>query len=317
MHLRPAQPESDYPRIVALINTVFAEPVTLAQFQGWLDRVAPGRIYRLMVAADARDEVVGYSEVVRQEWSPANHYAVWMVVDPQWRGQGIGAALHAEAQTFLAGLGATHLTSEVRDDSPAALRFAQGRGFAMDRHQFESTLDLTTFDETPFLSSVAPLADAGIRLFTMADCGDTREARARLYEVNHTTALQIPGSDGTWMPTFADFERDVCGAAWYRPEGQWVAADGDTWIGLAAVRLYPETQGAYNLMTGVLAPYRGRKIALALKLAAIRYAREHGARYLRTDNDSLNAPMLAINRKLGYQPRSGKYILRCRLDVSC
>ncbi len=63
-------------------------------------------------------------------------------------------------------------------------------------------------------------------------------------------------------------------------------------------------------MTGVVASYRGRKIALALKLLAIRYAWSHGAKTIRTHNDSLNAPMLAINRKLGYQPQSGKYRLR-------
>jgi hypothetical protein len=49
----------------------------------------------------------------------------------------------------------------------------------------------------------------------------------------------------------------------------------------------------------------------ALKLLAIRCARRcarrYGAVYIRTHNDSENAPILAINRKLGYQPRPGLY----------
>ena len=59
--------------------------------------------------------------------------------------------------------------------------------------------------------------------------------------------------------------------------------------------------------------WRGRGIALALKLLAIRAARRYGARYLRTNNDSENAPMLAVNRKLGYQPAPGYYRMSARL----
>jgi len=142
----------------------------------------------------------------------------------------------------------------------------------------------------------------------MADVQDSPGARRKLHELNSLTNLDIPGWDGSLMP-FEEFEQWVCGAAWYRPAGQLIAADGDTWVGLAAVQLLPEKQGAYNLTTGVLRSHRGRKIALALKLLAIRYARSQGARHLDTNNDSLNAPMLAINKKLGYRPQPGKYSL--------
>lgn len=37
-----------------------------------------------------------------------------------------------------------------------------------------------------------------------------------------------------------------------------------------------------------------------------------GASITRTNNDSRNAPMLAINQKWGYQPQPGKYYLRCQ-----
>jgi RimJ/RimL family protein N-acetyltransferase len=33
----------------------------------------------------------------------------------------------------------------------------------------------------------------------------------------------------------------------------------------------------------------------------VEYARLHGVRYLRVGNDSLNQPMLAINRRLGFR----------------
>jgi len=309
MHIRPVCLESDSVRIVDLINLDEPAPITVTQFQQWCQHMPPGRIARRMAAVDAQDQVMGYGMVTHEPSAPAHDFYVWVTVDPHWRRQGIGSALYADALAFLHSQSATNFKSEVRDDSPDSLRFAQQRGFAIDRHHFESTLDLAAFDETPYPAVFATLAAAGIRFFSLADVHDSPAARRDLYELNRSTALDVPGADSDYWP-FEEFEHWICGAEWYRPEGQLVAADGDTWIGLAAVRLVPQTQGAYNLFTGVLRPYRGRKIALALKLKAIRYARQHGARTLRANNDSLNAPMLAINRKLGYCSQPGKYILR-------
>jgi GNAT superfamily N-acetyltransferase len=311
-HLRRAQ-TSDYPTIVALINAVDRKPITLAEFQHWDDIVSPERIYRRTVAEDSGGAVAGYAVVNHHAWQPAGHFYLWVTTSSAGRGQGIGAALYGDARAFIRGQAAVTLTSEIRDDDEGALGFAAHRGWAIDRHHFESVLDLTTFDERRFLAEAAALAGQGLRIFSLADAGNTQEARRGLYAVNRACALDVPGSDGTFM-SFEEFERWVCQADWFRPAGQLIAALGDEWVGLAPVQLLPEDRGAYNLMTGVLAPYRGRKIGLALKLAAIRYARDCGARYLRTNNDSLNVPMLAINHKVGYQPEPGKYILRAQPD---
>ena len=56
------------------------------------------------------------------------------------------------------------------------------------------------------------------------------------------------------------------------------------------------------MFTGTGREYRGRGLALAVKLASTRWAREHGITQIVTTNDETNAPMLAINRRLGYEP---------------
>ncbi|HYF91472.1 MAG TPA: hypothetical protein VD969_04420 [Symbiobacteriaceae bacterium] len=43
-------------------------------------------------------------------------------------------------------------------------------------------------------------------------------------------------------------------------------------------------------------------------------ARRHGAPYMRTDNDSQNGPILAVNRKMGYMPLPGDYVVIKRLS---
>jgi GNAT superfamily N-acetyltransferase len=76
-------------------------------------------------------------------------------------------------------------------------------------------------------------------------------------------------------------------------------------VGLAAIGIYPADRHAYNAFTGVLRDYRGRGLAQALKLQTILLTKREGMRYIRTHNDSNNAPMLAIDRKPGYKPESG------------
>lgn len=309
MNIRLARPDTDLPAITALINAYETEPVSPEAIRRMFDHMPPGRITQRKVAVDKDDQVIGYGYCVHENWLPDGQFDVGMIVTQDRRGQGIGRALFADAQEFLGQQNAKKLTSEVRDDDPESLRFAEKRGFHIDRHQFSSELDLTTFDEKPYESVWEAHARAGIRFFNLADCQDSQEARRKLHEVNSRTVADIPGVVEAYMP-FEEFERRVCGSAWYRAEGQWIAADGERWVGLTAVMLLPEIEGAYNVMTGVLPEYRGRKIALALKLLAIGYARKYGARMISTHNDSFNSPMLAINRKLGYQPRSGKYLLR-------
>jgi RimJ/RimL family protein N-acetyltransferase len=55
-------------------------------------------------------------------------------------------------------------------------------------------------------------------------------------------------------------------------------------------------------MLGTLAQFRGRGLGTAAKLATIQWAAANGITQMFTTNDEANAPMLAINRRLGYTP---------------
>jgi RimJ/RimL family protein N-acetyltransferase len=125
----------------------------------------------------------------------------------------------------------------------------------------------------------------------------------------------VPGGSEVSRRPFEAFLTEVCESPRYRPEAQQLAADGEQWVGCAETEYVADGNFLYNGITGVLPAYRGRRIALALKLLAIRAACDMGARYLRTNNDSENAPMLAINRKLGYQQEPGYLRMRAVLPT--
>ncbi|MCI0776458.1 MAG: GNAT family N-acetyltransferase, partial [Chloroflexi bacterium] len=113
--------------------------------------------------------------------------------------------------------------------------------------------------------------------------------------------------------SWPEYEVEVFGNEEYRPEGAYLALDGDQIIGVAHVMLDTEHDRMENLFTGVLREYRGRGIAQAMKLLTIKYARQSGVSEILTENDSENAPMLAVNGKLGYKRWSGVYSLKANL----
>ncbi len=311
IHIQPLNPERDFPRIAALRNMVDPEPLTAEQLQEWEQHIPEGQIRHRSVAVDDQGQIVGFNDTGWDPWMKPGLFDLRVLVDPARRRQGIGALLYDDALHFSRAHGATRFQGQVRDTDEDGLRFARQRGFDIDRHIFESTLNLTTFDEGRFGGVIEAAERAGIRFFTLADVGNTPEAQQRHYHLNARVSMDVPGSDESFerfMP-FEVFHETVHEASWYRPDGQMIAAAGEEWIGLAAVGYFEHTQSMYNMITGVDRAYRGRGIAQALKLLSIRCARSYGARYIRTNNDSRNAPMLAINRKLGYQPQPGYYVV--------
>ena len=306
VQLRPVDDLDHLPRIAELMNMVDREPVDADRLREWLRDAAADRIYQRVAAFDDNGQMVGFHTVLRNSWMRPGHFWMRVIVDAAHRRLGTGTLLLEDAIGFMQAQNATHIESEVWDDCALCLQFAQKRGFSIERHTFESRLDLSTFDEAPFAGTVEA---SGMRFFTLADLGNTLEAQQKLYEINRRCAADNPSNEGWSFPPFEAFRKHVFDASWFRADGQIIAADGDNWVGIAAVGYYVNTNSMYNAFTGVDRAYRGRKIALALKLLAIQCARKYGASSILTDNDSLNAPMLAINRKLGYQQEPGIYRL--------
>ncbi|HLV97811.1 MAG TPA: GNAT family N-acetyltransferase [Ktedonobacterales bacterium] len=311
IRLQPLQPATHYPRLAELRSAAKPEPITVEQLQEWEAQAPQGQLRRHQVAVDEQGQIIGYNDAGRDPWMPPGLFDVEVLVDPTWCRQGIGALLYQDALQFCQAQGATRLQGMLRDNCPPCLRFAEQRGFRIERHRFESTLDLDAFDERRFAGHIEAIEASGIHFFTLADLGNTKEAQRRLHSLNERINRDTPGYQ-SWL-TFEAFQTQICGASWFRPDGQIVAADGENWIGMAAVGFFANTQSMYNMFTGVDRAYRGRGIALALKLLTIRCARAYNARYVRTHNDSENAPMLAVNRKLGYRPEPGLY--RVALDL--
>jgi GNAT superfamily N-acetyltransferase len=277
--------------------------------------LSEGEIRVTTLALDDNCQAIGYWDVDYEPWREHGYFYIKVIVAPEERGRGLGAKMYEDALYMAHEHGATHLKSSVREGDLISLKFAERRGFKIEHRTFVSTLDLTDFDERRFDDLMARVHAEGFHFFSLAEAGVTDENKRKLYEVNRATGLDNPGNDGSF-PDFQTFSEDVFEASWFRADTQILASYKERWVGLAAIGIYPADNHAYNAFTGVLREYRGRGLAQALKLQTIRLAKQRGMRYVRTDNDSKNTSMLAVNRKLGYEPEPGYYRLLCALDQS-
>ena len=312
--VRPIVVPDDFERITAILSSYCTQPVTAECLVEWEEHTPADAIRARMVAVDAGRRVVGYGDCARLPFMLAGSFSVEVAVDPVSRRKGIGSRLFAQTRACALAHRATRLEAEVQDRDPAWHRFAHLCGFHVDRHAIESRLELAQFDEQAFSGVVDAVTQSGIRFFTLAEAGNTAGNQRTLYEMSKRNSFDIPGHEGAF-PTFDAYRTAAFQASFFRPEGLFIAAAGDRWIGQTSVSYYVATNSTYTQHTGVDPEYRGRNIALALKLLAIAWGRRIGAAYTRTHNDESNLPILTINRRLGFEPIGGYYRMLCDLSA--
>lgn len=292
----------DYVSIAAVLNacrTLQTSPADLAQERAcW----PAGSISHLIVAKDDAGLAAGFADAYRLPNTAEGKFYVNVCVHPAHRRQGLGSTLLAEIHRFVTDRGGSRIEGEFEDTNAAARPFLEKRGYSVERHDFDSVLDLTTFDEAPFAGVVEKLQAEGIRFFTLADDPSVLQA---LYFLYGATMVDIPGYEARSFMTFDTWLKALIQGAGARPDWIFIAADADRLVGVT--QMIAVQDHLYTNHTLVDRAYRGRGIALALKLQAIRAAIRYGALRMRAGNDSRNGPMLAVNRKLGYKPVIGWY----------
>ncbi len=310
--LRPVDADRDFGQFAALFACVEDEPSSEPDLKA--DYARNQERITLKVAEDEQGRLLGFYWAVRSSLEAGRVY-LYLIVKPEQRGMGAGRRLYEDFEQVARAAGARKVRAEIRDACPECRAFAERRGFIEKRHGIAMQLDLAAFDDRPYDALIARLQGEGFRFTSMAELGDTEEAQRKLYILNDTTDRDTPGTDGepSWS-SFEDFQQSVCRADWYKPAGQMVVIDAATgaWAAMSAISDFGEGEAryAYNLHTGVDRPYRGRKLAQAVKVLALRYAREVlKVNSVHTHHNALNLPMIAIDRKFGYVEMPGTYLM--------
>ncbi len=323
VYLRPAAPEQDFGEIALLISSQEDDPTTEADLREDYEKNKDHAI-RFMTAEDGQGNLLGFSWAYRNKVEP-QRVSFYLVVKPEFRNQGVGRQLFMDMLQAVETAGAKKLRVNVLEGCPEGQGFAKQRDFQEIRHQIGMQLDLPSFDDRPYDAILERLQAEGFRFTSMQELGNTEEAQRKLYVLNDTAAASTLGQDGEhpWT-SFEDFQKSVCSSDWYKPDGQIVAieASSGAWAAMSAItRKAPGTDVsgrdyAYNLFTGVGLPYRGRQLGQAVKVLALRYARNVlKVDIVRTHHNTKNLPMIAIDTKFGYRVISGAYLMEKTLDL--
>ena len=300
--IRPMRVPEDCAYVAHITNAYRGGDLTAEGVVEMVRDLPPEGIQYRLVAEDQAGRLIGHAFAYRlPHHTPGRFIVRVQTTEPEFRGCGVGTGLCQAIDRFAREQGAAFLDGEVRDNDPAGLEWAQHRGFGILDHVFESVLDLARFDPAPFAGAM----DAtGLRFARLTEF-PPEEGLRQLYALEKATAPDNPAYDSPEFVAFHTWQKELP-----RPEHILVALDGDRFAGVTMIEPNPAGTSFYTHYTGVRREYRGRGVALALKLLGIDLAREAGAVSMRTNNDSTNAPMLAVNRKLGYTPIPGWYGLR-------
>lgn len=248
----------------------------------------------------AGDPVVGHLQAVDRGTTPTRrpgNIEMRLTVAPEHRRRGIGGRLYERVLAFAEERQADSIRASYFEHSPEepAWFFLKQRGFVELQRYQPSRLDVGSCDLSPFEGLEQRLVAEGVRFRTYADVADTVENRQKLFALDQEARSDLPYAGDPEPSEPEPFE-----ASWVarlQPEqfSTVLLAEIDhRWVGLS-------TSSVSWGFTGVVPAYRRRGIATALKVRAIRSARERGVQLLETENRANNIGMLAINRKLGYQ----------------
>ena len=287
MKIRPVEHERDAAAIVELIRET--RPLQLVDRDAWLHRARalPARMRQLHVVAELGGTVVGDAWSGYTLFSGGQTAAVHVRVLREHRRRGIGAALFEAIRRHALDLGVDEVVT-MFDENDDGVRFARERGFGEVRGELWSVLDTGAVTARP---------DPAVEVVAARDL-DPRD----LHRVDDEATRDMPMHGPYESFPYEEWLDFVWRDPFFTKDGSFGAiVNGE----LAAVSLLgaDRTTGrGVNMFTGTLVRYRGRGLARAVKLASTNWATGNGIQQLATTNDERNAPMLAINRRLGYRP---------------
>lgn len=275
--VRPATP-ADAPAWAAIVTACSPYLVQDARSTEHEMRTEPAGSRRVVAERDGT--VVGVSRL--HAYPDEDHVTLLVMVPPEHRRAGVGAALLADQLPAATATGAATLRMVVEEDK-ASRATAAAWGLALVRRFAMSMVDPRTV--------TAPDPPADVRLVPLT------AIPTRVVWHAHSAVVRDDPSGLSLPVTFEQFQ-----AEWSDPRmrpdlGRAVLVDDElaafTMVGVAGSRSWSD-------MTGTLPSYRGRGYARLAKQHALAAAAAAGVTRAMAGNDDANAAMVAVNRSLGY-----------------
>ena len=294
--------EADYEAIVRIATAVRPDDFdSVEDHADWDDNARRARRRSSRWFATVDDEVVGFGRLGESPWLGGPIRTADITVHPDHQHHGIGRSLLERIESLASERGVEALIGETEEQGEREIRFIEAAGYVEIDRDWRSTLDLDEFDPEAWTDAVERVEGLGIRIVSVSELGKTTpDWIDRLHDLYSEVEADLPVQFSIDPMPRADFEALMLGRKML-PDGFLIAVDDEDLVGLTQPdRVDAEPDVLSQEMTGVVAAARGRGVATALKVAAATWAKDAGYRSVRTYNAKSNAPMLAVNMKLGF-----------------
>lgn len=209
------------------------------------------------------------------------------------------------AERHAGALGAHVLHAGIKDDQRGGLAWADHRQYVVVHHHLESALDLADVPWHLWDAVEADLSAQGARVAPLAAISQTTD-QSRVFALVREAEQDLPD------PPTVPLSDDDLRVRWYAASAAWpetgaaiLGSGGEPWAVSANERLGALGNPVTVEFTAVARERRMRGLGLAVKLAALALVRDAGIVRVTTSHHASNAPMLAVNRRLGFTPLTG------------
>lgn len=282
----------DAERAAAVIGLAYEERViTPAGVRHYITTARPEDRMAYWRAEDD-GELVGWAFAGLDAWAPVRTAGfAGVVVHPQHRRRGLGSELWDVLSGHLEAIGARRIVSYSQGDEAT-------RTFVAARH-FRLVGTRTTLALDPRSLPPPPDPPPGVELVPVSRFADDPEP---VFVADSASAQDEPGPSDFSGGTYETWRRVI----WDHPDNEvdlgMAALVGGSVVGTTFLYSDRATGRAANGGTGVIREHRGRGLGLLMKQHSLARAAAAGITRVMTQNDETNAPMLAINARLGYEP---------------
>lgn len=306
--IRAFNPVTDYQAIVKVHNTVWPDDqYTLEEYQHEDEKNDPRYLFERVVL-EINQEIVAFADYKEPSWAykPGAYYIRYQIL-PAYQKQGLDDALYDHGMTVFAKrmLKPTKLITHAREDKTLVKAFFMEKGFKIVMREPMSRLDVHSFNPDQFASAVERVRQQGIEIYTNRELAEMDpDWQHKLWELEWKIRQDVPWPDPLTRRPFEEFIKKLQGPN-YHPDAWFTALDNGQYVGHSSISITPATQDkVYTRLTGVARSHRRRGLATALKVRAIQFAQEYGAKEIETDNEEHN-PMYQLNLRLGFKPAPG------------
>jgi len=314
--IRPLQ-DDEYERAAALTTRI--DPRRRDTAGAWrredADRAsAPVPMRRWAAVDDASGEMIGYASAWHMR---KGKHRMDLGVAPGFRRQGIGDALLRTIIDALVASDAATVQARASDEDGDSLRFYERRGFVEIHRVRELWMDPRTADLSPFDDLPVRLEAEGIRFVTFADAAADAEFWSKMTDLQNDVLRDWPDPDPDpeLEPTSEAEVRRFFEWSWLIPDASFIAVAGGELVGYSGLGGGDREEARIESgPTAVRTDFRGRGLATALKVLAVREARRLG--FTRVRAQSANPAMIRVGEKIGFVPGIAEVRLLRRLGSS-